>query len=125
MERRKFLRNGDILASFFGAGVAVASESVPTPSVEALPVPVKEDVSHLAPPQAANTLHITGSYSTDEVVQERMRLTFAGSLGIGTSPYLFHPMNQVVTHSVSLAVGKDNRLWMKVGDTWHRVALES
>jgi len=24
-----------------------------------------------------------------------------------------------------MTVGKDNRLWMKIGDEWHRVALES
>jgi hypothetical protein len=33
--------------------------------------------------------------------------------------------NEQVTHRVSMTVGKDNRLWMKIGDEWHRVALES
>jgi hypothetical protein len=125
MERRKFLRNGGILASFFGAGVAVASESV-APVVKSLPVPIKEDVSHLAPPGGATTLQINGSYPTEEEKPyEGMRLGSDGSLGIGTSPYVFRPLNQTTTHSVAMTVGKDNRLWMKVGDTWHRVALES
>jgi hypothetical protein len=24
-----------------------------------------------------------------------------------------------------MTVGKDNRLWLKIGDKWHRVAVES
>jgi len=125
MERRKFLRNGGILASFFGAGVAVASESV-APAEKTLPVPIKEDVSHLAPPDGAATLQITGSYLTEEEkAREVMRIGSEGSVGIGTSAFVFAPFNPKITHSVAMTVGKDDRLWMKVGDTWHRVALES
>jgi hypothetical protein len=125
MERRKFLRNGGILASFFGAGVAVATESV-VPVEKTLPAPIKEDVSHLAPPPGATTLQINGSYLTEEEKGlEAMRIGSDGSVGIGTSPYIFAPFNPKTTHSVAMTVGKDDRLWMKVGDTWHRVALES
>ena len=128
MERRKFLRNGGLLGAILGAtGGAVAlsqpqeAAAVPLPTV----VPTKEDISHLAPPSSATTLQIMGSYP-EEKPQETMRLGSDGSLGIGTSggPYYFSSSAKQ-THSVSMTVGKDNRLWMKVGDQWHRVALES
>jgi hypothetical protein len=126
MERRKFLRNGGLLGAILGAtGGAVAMAQQPTVPA-AVPLP-KEDISHLAPPPQAHTLQINGSYPTEEEKPyEGMRLGADGSLGIGSynSPYYFSSMPKQ-THSVSMTVGKDNRLWMKVGDTWHRVALES
>jgi len=130
MERRKFLQNGGLLGALLGgAGTAAAMAQPTAPAVVLPPVVLpKEDISHLAPPSGATTLQITGSYPTEEETQRAaMRIGSDGSVGIGTStsPYLFRPFNQTTTHSVAMTVGKDNRLWMKVGDTWHRVALES
>jgi hypothetical protein len=131
MERRRFLRNGGLLGAVvgaFGAGATVAAQPAPQPAVVPPSLP-KEDISHLAPPDGAYTLQISGSYLTDEEkaakeASERMRIGSDGSVGINTSPYLFYSTPKQ-THSVSMTVGKDNRLWMKIGDTWHRVALES
>ena len=33
--------------------------------------------------------------------------------------------SQVTTNEVSMAVGKDDRLWLKIGDKWKRVALDT
>jgi hypothetical protein len=127
MERRKFLRNGGLLGAILGAtGGAVAMAQQQQPAALPTVVP-KEDISHLAPPGGATTLQIMGSYLTEEEAQaERMRIGSNGSLGIGTSggPYYFSSSARQ-THSVSMTVGKDNRLWIKVGDQWQRVALES
>jgi hypothetical protein len=128
MERRKFLQNGGLLGALLGgAGTAAAMAQPTAPAVVLPPVVLpKEDISHLAPPSGATTIQINGSYLTDEETQrEAMRIGSDGSMGIGTSPYTIRPWSSPTTHSVTMTVGKDNRLWMKVGDTWHRVALES
>lgn len=128
MERRKFLRNGGLLGAMFGAGAGAVAmtqqpEAITAPAI--VPIVPKEDISHLAPPNSSYNLQINGSYPTEEPPQERMRVTSDGSFGIGTSPYMFAPMNPVITNSVIMSVGKDNRLWLKIDDKWHRVALES
>ena len=125
MDRRSFLRNGGLFGALLGAAgapavMAASSKTVPLPTV-------KEDISHLAPPDNAHTLQLCGSYpeaKTDG--NERMRVGSDGSVGIGvsSSQYQFYS-TPPTTHSVTMTVGKDNRLWIKVGDKWQRVALES
>jgi hypothetical protein len=44
---------------------------------------------------------------------------------MGQNMFYINGWSQEVTHRVSMTVGKDNRLWMKIGDEWHRVAIES
>ena len=113
MDRRRFLRNGGLFGALVGAAGAPAVMAA-SPKQTALPaLPTKEDISHLAPPENAYTLQITGSYP-DKPVEPP---SYNG--------LTFHPINTQVTHSVAMTVGKDNRLWMKVGDKWQRVALES
>lgn len=110
--KRSFLRGAGLFGLFAGIGGAVVAESLPAPLPE-----VKEDISHLAP--GANkhgTLHLCASY-TDEPPAP------IAPLG-ATSTYTFFTQPKT-THSVEMSVGKDNRLWIKVGDEWHRVALES
>ena len=128
MERRKFLRNGGLLGAILGGAGTAAVMAQPTVPAVALPpvVEPKEDISHLAPPSGATTLQINGSYPTEEEKsREVMRIGSDGSVGIGTSSqYQFYGTPKQ-THSVAMTVGKDNRLWMKVDDTWHRVALET
>lgn len=75
------------------------------------------DITHLAPPSEATTLQINGSYGEPPK-------PVAPVNSWGESYYSFTPINRVVTNSVAMAVGKDDRLWMKVGDEWRRVALE-
>ncbi len=123
MERRRFLRNGGLLGTVigaFGAGNVIAGREPHTMIVDDIPTtPVKEDISKFAPPDEAHTLQINGSYLADEEKAKQNDL-----YAFQNSPYVFHSQPKQ-THSVSMTVGKDNRLWMKVGDSWHRVALES
>ena len=127
--RRGFLKGFGLLgvvvasASATNAAANLISEStngvlpsdgniVHDPVVESAP-----DISHLAPPEGASTLQITGSYGPPP--PKPQPLTQWGGQYIS-----FAPINMQVTNSVAMTVGKDDRLWMKVGDQWRRVALE-
>jgi len=102
-ERRKFIKGfglfGAVLAGAASAKVVIEEKKKPV-----------EDISHLAPPDTAYTLQITGSYPDKKPEQVNYGMMFTPN----------HP----TTHSVSMTVGKDNRLWMKVGDQWKRVSIE-
>ena len=109
--RRSFLKGAGIVSAFV---VGVASyKQVKEIANE------NKDIKHLAPPGGAPTLQITGSYG-----ELPKPTTFAdhNSLGIN-SCYIYSPPT-AVTNKVAMTVGKDDRLWIKVGDEWRRVALE-
>ena len=102
--RRNFIRGAGIIGAF---AVGVASyRQVKEMANE------HKDISHLAPPQGASTLQINGAYGENPKPQSN-------------GNFIFAPMNPETTHKVAMTVGKDNRLWMKIGDEWHRVAVES
>lgn len=101
--RRSFLKGAGIVGAF---AVGVASYRQVKEVAEA-----NRDISHLAPPKNAYTLQITGSYSEPKVATT------------GYGAFQFH-MPSPVTNSVTMTVGKDNRLWIKVGDEWRRVSIE-
>jgi len=107
-DRRNFLRGAGIIGAF-AVGVASAKQ-------------VKEmanehkDISHLAPPDKATTIQITGAYGEKPKEPEPT---------MGQHMFYINGWNEHVTHRVSMTVGKDNRLWLKIGDKWHRVAVES
>ena len=113
--KRSFLRGAGLFGLFAGIGGAAIAESLPAP-LPALPE-AKEDISHLAPPENATTIQFTGAYGKPP---EPEHVT-----SMSSSSYYFNGYNQETTHKVSMAVGFDNRLWIKVGDEWRRVALES
>lgn len=75
-----------------------------------------EDVSHLAP-EPNTTLTLTGDNRTPEEKQASMPIPSNGL-------YIMSP-NPQVTNQVAMAVGKDNRLWIKVEEKWHRVSIDS
>lgn len=115
--RREFFRK----ASIFGVA---AIAPVATTVVVTMPEKEVEDTSHLAPPSTATSIRLTGTYeepkrSSDMVFstngEERMRLSSCG--------FMINPM-PTPTHGVDMAVGKDNRLWVKVNSEWKRVAVE-
>jgi hypothetical protein len=110
--KRSFLRGAGLFGLFAGIGSAAVAESLPASLPE-----VKEDISHLAPPQNATTIQFTGAYGKQPEPQPV-------SATCGNSFYI-NGYNQETTHKVSMSVGLDNRLWIKVGDEWRRVALES
>ena len=105
--KRSFLRGAGLFGLFAGIGGAVVAESLPAPLPE-----VKEDISHLAPTTNRHgVLSLNASYTDEQPAQ-------------ATNGYMIWSP-PTTTHSVEMAVGKDNRLWLKVGDEWRRVALES
>ncbi len=105
--KRSFLRGAGLFGLFAGIGGAVVAESLPAPLPE-----VKEDISHLAPTTNRHgVLSLNASYTDEPPAQ-------------ATNGYMIWSP-PTTTHSVEMSVGKDNRLWLKVGDEWRRVALES
>jgi len=103
-QRRNFLKGAGIIGAF---AIGVASyRQVKEMANE------HKDISHLAPPEGAPTLQINGAYGEKPKPQSN-------------GNFIFAPMNPETTHKVAMTVGKDNRLWMKIGDEWHRVAIES
>ena len=111
MSRRGFLKNFGLL------GMVVAGASTALANNEPTVVPAPEqpkDFAHLAPENALTTLTITGDNRT---LEER------GTNSDGIYSYSFNSVH--VTNQVSMSVGKDNRLWLKIGDDWKRVALDA
>ena len=96
--RRSFLKGAGILGAFLAGTI----------TYENMKAPAKEDISGLAPESddKHNTLILSGGYE-----KSRESTLFGSSI---------NPKN-----SVAMTVGKDNRLWIKVGDEWKRVALEA
>ena len=128
-ERRRFVKGIGFFAAILGGGSALsAANSLPVavPTVDSISVnngssnpvsePVVEDISHLAPPENATTIQITGAYG------EQPKPQVVSSLA--SNSFYINGFNQETTHKVSMTVGLDNRLWLKVGDTWKRVAIE-
>jgi hypothetical protein len=103
--RRNFLKGAGIIGAF---ALGAASYRQVKEIGEA-----NRDITHLAPPKNAYTLQLTGSYGETEVPASPY-----GPYGIQ-----FHPSPRV-TNSVVMSVGKDDRLWMKVGEEWKRVSIE-
>jgi hypothetical protein len=107
-QRRNFLRGAGIIGAF--AVGAASYKQVKEMANE------HKDISHLAPPDKAATIQITGAYGEKPKAPEPT---------MGQNMFYINGWNEEVTHRVSMTVGKDNRLWLKIGDEWHRVAVES
>ncbi len=116
MERRKFMKGAGILGSVLGgmAATKVVIENHYHETKQVSVDPPKEDISHLAPIDSVQTLQLQVNNDPPEM-NERSRLTPSG--------FMFTPTPQY-TNKVAMSVGKDNRLWIKVGDEWKRVSLE-
>lgn len=108
--RRKLL-SGVGLISGLAAGIGAAKFTVEVVEKKQ----EAEDISHLAP-EPNTTLTLAGDNRTAE---EK-----AAEAPKGNGLYVFHP-NPQITNQVSLAVGKDDRLWIKVGETWKRVSIDA
>ena len=108
-QRRNFLK-GVGIAGAFVAGVAAYKQ------VKDIAENSK-DIRHLAPPTGASTLQLTGSYG------EAPKPVFSSNPFV-SSTYYVGGFTSETTNKVSMTVGKDNRLWIYVGDEWRRVALE-
>jgi hypothetical protein len=135
--RRGFLKGFGLLSAAAGGFLASQTSFANTPS----PTPIGsaavterdigpvEDIAHLAP-LGKTTLQLTadnippppppppqpapvGGYGCDGCM-----ITGSSNLSI------LNDGNKETDNRVTLSVGKDNRLWIKIGDTWRRVALE-
>jgi hypothetical protein len=110
-ERRKFMKGFGLLGAVL-AGAAttkVVVEHVEKKEKEK----EKENISHLAP-DAKTTLVLQGNQVEKEPVPVA-----------GSSSFYIQPLNHEYKNKVSMAVGKDDRLWIKVGEEWKRVSIES
>lgn len=124
-ERRRFVKGIGFFAALLGGGSAagaaanaaiMGTSNVPNHNIAPISEPVVEDISHLAPPENATTIQITGAYGKKPEPQS-VNSSFGDSYYINWS-------NEETTHKATMAVGLDNRLWIKVGEEWKRVALE-
>lgn len=125
-ERRRFVKGIGFFAALFAGASAVNTATadsivgdggVSDPNLAAASGPVVEDISHLAPPENATTIQITGAYG-EKPKPQFMNNSFGDS-------YYINGYTQETTHKTTMAVGLDNRLWLKVGEEWKRVALEA
>lgn len=139
--RRGFLKGfglgAAVIGGFASAGAANAvsvvgsSASVDRNQSERVDRDAVEDISHLAPKDNATSLVITGDNrpppppapisvsSSPYVISNNLN---NGGLFVGNY-YQNCPKEEL--NKVSMAVGKDDRLWIRVGDSWKRVVLEN
>jgi hypothetical protein len=142
--RRGFLKGfglgAAVIGGFASAGaanaVSVVGSSVPVDSDQPKRVDrdAVEDISHLAPRDGIVTLQISGDNRPPQPPKPSSYCSVDGSSYtiISGSSYVSNPLlsygaacpsNEL--NNVSMAVGKDDRLWIRVGDSWKRVALEN
>jgi hypothetical protein len=114
MERRKFLKGAGIVGSLVG-GVVAGKTIVEKHYYETKYIPPpeqpKEDISHLAP-ESPTRLVLQGGIKNQTLPQN-------------SSEFFISNSNVEYKNKVELSVGKDNHLWIKVGEEWKRVVVES
>jgi len=145
--RRGFLKGFGVGAAVIGGFASVSAAnaasvvggSVPVGGGESGRVTEAGDISHLAPREGIPTFQIQGdnrpppppqpvqSWSAFNVPDDLSTYTVTSVGGSYiSSPSISYgspcPSNEM--NNVSMAVGKDDRLWIKVGDTWKRVVVE-
>lgn len=109
--RRNFFKGFGVL------GAVVAGATAVKVTVEEIKKPA-EDLSHLEPTSNTNIMLVV-----DNGVKEKVKP--AGITADGKLFYLAQPTPIEEQNKVTLSVGKDDRLWMKVGERWHRVSIDS
>ena len=130
-ERRRFIKGFGLLGlALSGAaaaretisntgviGVGTGTNNVPT----VIDPPVVEDIAHLAP-LGKTTLQLTA----DNTPPPPPHSFIPGAVtGCSTSyPTILSNGCKETDNKVTMSVGKDNRLWIKIGEQWRRVALE-
>jgi hypothetical protein len=134
-QRRRFLKGFGLLGIAL-SGAAAAREAISNTGVigvgtgtnnvpAVIDPPVVEDIAHLAPLGKMN-LQLTA----DNTPPPPPPPAPAGGFMIGGyttgSSYstILSSGCKETDNRVTLSVGKDDRLWIKIGDTWRRVALE-
>ena len=138
-ERRRFIKGFGLLGLAL-SGAAAAREAVSNTSVigastgtsnvpTVIDPPVVEDIAHLAP-LGKTTLQLTADNTPPPPPPPPQSFTpgvvtlTGSSYGSYSYPTILSNGCKETDNKVTMSVGKDNRLWIKIGDTWRRVALE-
>jgi len=143
-ERRRFIKGFGLLGLAL-SGAAAASKAVSNTGVigvgtgtnnvpAVIDPPVVEDIAHLAP-LGIITLQLTADNtppppppppveSFEIHKNEDGSWLTTGVISGSSYPPILNDGYKETDNRVTLSVGKDNRLWIKIGDTWRRVALE-
>lgn len=115
MERRKFIRGAGLVGGLLG-GVLAGREVIER-------IHTKETiVKQILPP-------VQDVASSKDQPVGNVHLTLQGSSKLDKEPIsaegtLFINYPKVYDRKVDLAVGVDNRLWMRVDNVWHRVSVD-
>jgi len=124
--RRGFLKGFGLFGAAAGGFLAVqnsfANTPPPTPigssPVSECDIGPVEDIAHLAPLGKTNVM----------IVADNIPQPPPAPIGVTSIGYVyadaFNAGYKETDNKVTLSVGKDNRLWIKVNDQWRRVALE-
>jgi len=134
-ERRRFIKGFGLLGLAL-SGAAAARETISNTGVigvgtgtnnvpAVIDPPVVEDIAHLAP-LGQITLQLTANNIPPPPPPPQ---TFTPGIATLTGSSYSYPsiLNngcKETDNKVTLSVGKDDRLWIKIGDTWRRVALD-
>ena len=144
-ERRRFIKGFGLLGLAL-SGAAAARETISNTGVigvgtgtnnvpAVIDPPVVEDIAHLAP-LGKITLQLTADNTPPPpppppVESIKIHKNEDGSWittpTVGSSysyPSILNNGCKETDNKVTMSVGKDNRLWIKIGDTWRRVALD-
>jgi hypothetical protein len=110
--RRRFLNGAGLIGGLVaGIGATKLTVEVIEKKKES------EDISHLAPSSNTN-LMLTA--------QNKPKKVKPAGITLEGQPIYFAESPQLdELNKVTLSVGHDDRLWMKIGEKWHRVAIES
>jgi hypothetical protein len=135
-ERRRFIKGFGLLGLAL-SGAAAAREAVSNTGVigvgtgtnnvpAVIDPPVVEDIAHLAP-LGKVTLQLTADNTPPPPPPPPQSFT-PGIVTLTGSSYSYPTIlsngYKETDNKVTLSVGKDDRLWIKIGDTWRRVALD-
>lgn len=121
LKRRSFIKGfglGGVIVGSAAGGFTAAkaiSNTVSQPTQQPAPAvvyPQLEDISHLAPRDTGMDLTLVRDNSEPEPPK------------VTPGSFSFMPVNTKTTHQVSMSVGKDNRLWLKVDGKWMRVMVQ-
>ena len=107
-DRRNFIRGFGLFGAVM-AGAATAKVVIEEKKPEV------EDISHLEPDNPT-TLVLQGGKKVEK--EEKVYHDVNGNR------LFMIDSNQEYVNKVQLSVGKDDRLWIKVGDDWKRVAID-
>jgi hypothetical protein len=106
--RRSFLKNFGMVSAIGAVALAAKEYQYQVNKPEL----TDEDIKHLAP-VSPMLLTLTADNRTAE----------EKNVNKPVGNYFFDTTK--ITHQVSMSVGKDNRLWLRIGDKWKRVALDT